>query len=64
MLTTSVEARLQAVDAPIMRQLKEVVLLIKGGMPLGGDPVIPALYDFNNSALAQLALRGAWRQAR
>ena len=37
MLTTSVEARLQAVDAPIMRQLKKMVaLLIKGGMPLGG----------------------------
>ena len=35
-LTTSVEVRLQGVDAPIMRQLKEVVLLIKGSMPLGG----------------------------
>jgi hypothetical protein len=30
----------------------------------GGDPVSHALYDFNNRALAQLALRGAWRQAR
>ena len=54
-LTTSVEARLQAVDAPIMRQLKEVVLLIKGGMPLGG--ILSAL-------LYMISTTARWRNLR
>ena len=36
LLANHIEARLQKVDAPIMRRLKEMVLLIKGGMPLAG----------------------------
>ena len=55
MLTTSVEARLQAVDAPIMRQLKEVVLLIKGGMPLGG--ILSAM-------LYMISTTARWRNLR
>ena len=54
-LTTSVEARLQAVDAPIMRQLKEVVLLIKGGMPLGG--ILSAM-------LYMISTTARWRNLR